>query len=66
MKETSIELLESLTQADGIPGYEARSAGCFSECCLRCWSNRDETNWGASFVRALEVLNTHELYSIHI
>ena len=29
MKETSIELLESLTQADGIPGYEAEVRDVF-------------------------------------
>ena len=31
MSETSIELLESLTQADGIPGYEGEVRDVFRE-----------------------------------
>ncbi|MCY3739386.1 MAG: hypothetical protein OXH00_00045 [Candidatus Poribacteria bacterium] len=31
MNETSIELLESLTQADGIPGYEGEVRDVFRE-----------------------------------
>ena len=31
MKETSIELLKSLTQADGIPGYETEVREIFRE-----------------------------------
>ena len=63
MNENSIALLKSLTQADGIPGYEAEVRDLFRDA-VSDVGTIELTDWGVSFVRALETLNNRVFCSI--